>query len=308
MLINTSISKKARASFTSITLSLILAIAPAVFAAGGGGGGGFSSPSRTAPSIDPVASYQKGIAELKSGNHRAAVKAFKKVLSVNKKHAPSNFFLGVSLFNQGKYKKAKRPFTKALKYDDTLISAHGYLGVVYQKTNKLDKAAKQREILVAKQAECGECDDQAKIAQALARIDGKLSDEITQSSVGTGQKLTDGDAQYIKAVGYINQGDYRAALLSLAESSRILGPHPDVLTYQGFANRKLGNQSLALEFYQSALAIDGDHRGANEYLGEFYVETGRLDLARIQLKKLTRICQFGCEEAEELRRWIDAAS
>jgi hypothetical protein len=26
--------------------------------------------------------------------------------------------------------------------------------------------------------------------------------------------------------------------------------------------------------------------------------------ARAQLKTLDRICKFGCEEAEELRRWI----
>ena len=47
--------------------------------------------------------------------------------------------------------------------------------------------------------------------------------------------------------------------------------------------------------------------GANEYLGEYYVETGQLAKADAQLVKLERICKFGCEEAEELRRWIGGA-
>jgi tetratricopeptide (TPR) repeat protein len=85
------------------------------------------------------------------------------------------------------------------------------------------------------------------------------------------------------------------------------GPHPDVLTYQGFANRKLSNYDVAISYYSAALKLDPEHRGANEYLGEYYVETGQLAKANAQLVKLDRICKFGCEEAEELRRWIDGA-
>ena len=82
------------------------------------------------------------------------------------------------------------------------------------------------------------------------------------------------------------------------------GPHPDVLTYQGFANRKLHNYDVAISYYSAALKLDPDHRGANEYLGEYYVETGQMAKAKAQLVTLDRICKFGCEEAEELRRWI----
>ena len=109
-------------------------------AAGGGGGGGFNSPSQTGPSFDPVAKYQEGITALQSGENRKAEKAFRKVISVNKKHAKSQYFLGLALYQQEKFKKAKKPFQKALKYDDTLFSAHGYLGAIYKKTNKVDKA------------------------------------------------------------------------------------------------------------------------------------------------------------------------
>ncbi len=271
---------------------------------GGGGGGGFSGPSQSAPRFDPVVKYQEGIAALQKGEHRKAEKAFRKVISVNKKHATSQYFLGLALFQQEKFKKAKRPLERALKYDGKLVEAHGYLGVVFQKTNKPEKADQQRQKLIELKSSCGDCKNKEKIDRALLRING----DAQQSSLHFDASPERGDQLYLDAVTHINKGDYQAALHSLEESSSVFGPHPDVLTYQGFANRKLGNKEKALAFYKTALNINANHRGANEYLGEYYVEIGRLDLAKAQLDKLDSICSFGCEEAEELRRWIDLAS
>jgi len=271
---------------------------------GGGGGGGFSSPSQTGPSFDPVAKYQEGITALQSGENRKAEKAFRKVISVNKKHAKSQYFLGLALYEQEKFKKAKRPFQKALRYDDKLFSAHGYLGAIYNKTNRVEKAEPHRESLLKLKAECGECKEKVNIERALLR----LNEQAQQSRIEFDTTREAGDKAYIDAVSLINKGDYQQVLLSLEASADVFGPHPDILTYQGFANRKLGNKDLALEFYQAALAVDPEHRGANEYLGEYYVEVGQISLAKKQLSKLESICSFGCEEAEELRQWIDAAS
>ena len=58
--------------------------------------------------------------------------------------------------------------------------------------------------------------------------------------------------------------------------------------------------------YKKALAIDPDHRGANEYLGELYLQTGDLAKARVRLDKLDGICFFGCEEYDDLKRAIKA--
>jgi tetratricopeptide (TPR) repeat protein len=292
-------------SSVAIALILFLLVNPvnSHAASGGGGGGGFSGPSQNAPSFDPVVKYQEGIAALQNGENRKAEKAFRKVISVNRKHASSQFFLGLALFEQEKFKKAKRPFEKALKYNDQLVLAHGYLGVVYQKTNKPKKVDQHRQQLLEHKAACGNCKNKAKIDQALLQLNGD-----TQQSLIELNSPKRGDQLYIEAVSSINQGDYLSALDALEKSASVFGPHPDILTYQGFANRKLGNRDLALEFYRSALSIDAHHRGANEYLGEYYVEIGRLDLARKQLEKLDSICMFGCEEVQELQRWINSAS
>jgi Tfp pilus assembly protein PilF len=84
------------------------------------------------------------------------------------------------------------------------------------------------------------------------------------------------------------------------------GPHPDVLTYQGYTWRKLGELEKAEAYYRQALAIAPNHLGATEYYGELKVERGDLAGARLMLAKLDLNCAFACAEAEELRRWIDA--
>lgn len=79
------------------------------------------------------------------------------------------------------------------------------------------------------------------------------------------------------------------------------------MTYIGFANRKAGNYDQAIRFYSAALELQPEHVGANEYLGEYYVELGDMDAAYAQLAKLETVCQFGCAEADELRSWIETA-
>jgi tetratricopeptide (TPR) repeat protein len=60
----------------------------------------------------------------------------------------------------------------------------------------------------------------------------------------------------------------------------------------------------AEDYYAQALKIDPDHKGANEYLGELYLEIGAIDKAKRQLARLDAICAFGCVEREDLARLI----
>ncbi|MEE8166960.1 MAG: tetratricopeptide repeat protein, partial [Myxococcota bacterium] len=85
-----------------------------------------------------------------------------------------------------------------------------------------------------------------------------------------------------------------------------IGPVPDVLNYLGYAHRRLGRFDESLAYYQQALALDPMHRGANEYLGELFVELGEMDRAEERLAVLDRACPFGCAEYEDLKRRIES--
>src|SRR6476646_9385777 len=119
--------------------------------------------------------------------------------------------------------------------------------------------------------------------------------------------VTSKDAPDLAAVrAKIKAKDYQAALAelrTLADAHQ----HPDVYTLMGFSLRKTGDYATALTFYKKALDFDADHKGAHEYLGELYVETGNLPKAREQLAVLVRLCPQGCEEREDLDRAIAAA-
>ena len=78
--------------------------------------------------------------------------------------------------------------------------------------------------------------------------------------------------------------------------------NPDILNYLGFTLRKAGNFEEAEKFYLKGLEIKPDHEGINEYLGELYVKTNRIDLAKERLEVL-KGCK--CEEFEELKELIE---
>ena len=79
--------------------------------------------------------------------------------------------------------------------------------------------------------------------------------------------------------------------------------NPDILNYLGFTLRKAGNFEEAEKFYLMGLEIKPDHKGINEYLGELYVKTNRIALAKERLEIL-KGCK--CEEFEELKELIES--
>ena len=66
--------------------------------------------------------------------------------------------------------------------------------------------------------------------------------------------------------------------------------------------RKTGNFEKAETFYLEGLKLDAGHLGINEYLGELYVQTGRIELAKERLEVLDG-CK--CEEYDELKKLIE---
>lgn len=81
----------------------------------------------------------------------------------------------------------------------------------------------------------------------------------------------------------------------------------DAFNYLGYSYRQLGKQDEALKNYQMALSIDPAHKGANEYLGELYIEKGELPKAQEQLMVLEKLCPSDCVEHKTLKAKIEAA-
>ena len=76
----------------------------------------------------------------------------------------------------------------------------------------------------------------------------------------------------------------------------------DTLNYLGFTTRKLGDYENGEKYYLQGLEIEPNHIGINEYLGELYVVTNRLNLAKERLKILENC---NCKEYTQLKEVIE---
>ena len=121
---------------------------------------------------------------------------------------------------------------------------------------------------------------------------------------------------YDKAVSFVNsakkfekKGKEKKAVKNYEKAQKLLiksnikkPNNADTLNYLGFTTRKLGDFSNGEKYYLQGLAIDPNHKGINEYLGELYVATNRIDLAKERLDVL-KACN--CEEYNELKEVIE---
>ena len=98
------------------------------------------------------------------------------------------------------------------------------------------------------------------------------------------------------------QKRYTKAQKLLLKSNKKKPLQADTLNYLGFTTRKLGDYKKGEEYYLLGLKIEPNHKGINEYLGELYVVTKRIDLAK---KRLEVLKSCNCEEYDELKEIID---
>jgi len=103
----------------------------------------------------------------------------------------------------------------------------------------------------------------------------------------------------------IDAGNFDPAIEKLNEELDNDPENADILSLLGFSYRKTGRFDDALTYYQRALKIEPKHRGANEYLGQLYLDTNQLNKAKEQLEILDDLCFFRCKEFKKLKKAIE---
>ena len=135
-------------------------------------------------------------------------------------------------------------------------------------------------------------------------------------SAGTSSSSDSNSTDYSKAVKFVKAAKkfesdgkaekankrYMKALKLLIKSNKEKPNKPDTLNYLGFTTRKLGDFENGEKFYLQGLAIDPTHIGINEYLGELYVVTNRIDLAK---ERLNVLANCNCKEYSDLKEIIN---
>ena len=130
------------------------------------------------------------------------------------------------------------------------------------------------------------------------------SDSSSDSSSNE-ESLYEDAVKLVKRAGKLEKKDktdkakklYAQAFDKLEKAHKSDKKNPDILNYMGFTTRKTGNFEKAEKFYLEGLSLKPNHNGINEYLGELYVQTNRIDKANERLEVL-KSCN--CKEYGEL--------
>ena len=125
------------------------------------------------------------------------------------------------------------------------------------------------------------------------------------SSSSSESSLYDEAVKLVKRAGKLEKKEktdkakklYSQAFIKLEKAYSSDKKNPDILNYMGYTSRKIGNFDQAEKFYLTGLSLKPDHNGINEYLGELYVQTNRIDKANERLDVLKNC---NCEEYKEL--------
>ena len=137
------------------------------------------------------------------------------------------------------------------------------------------------------------------LSTSLMAAGGDSSSDTSKDS------LYDEAVKFVKRAGKLEKKEkldkakklYAQAFSKLEKAYKSDKKNPDILNYMGFTTRKVGNFDQAEKFYLEGLKIKPNHNGINEYLGELYVQTDRIDKAKERLEVLKNC---NCEEYGEL--------
>lgn len=136
-------------------------------------------------------------------------------------------------------------------------------------------------------------------AATVARADSTREDEPAKPAQAAAPAAMTLDA----AQKQIDASDYRGAIPILTAVVQKEPNNADALNLMGYSLRKTGQTDLALQYYTRALTLMPNHLGANEYLGELYVELGQMDKAKARLAVLQAACG-NCAQTQDLSKAI----
>ncbi|MFC5523632.1 tetratricopeptide repeat protein [Polaromonas jejuensis] len=112
---------------------------------------------------------------------------------------------------------------------------------------------------------------------------------------------------YEQGVKAVQARDFQRALPLFQKVAQADPRNADAWNYIGFSQRKLKHFDESLAAYQKALALNPNHKGALEYMGELYLDLGDMGKAREQLAKLHGLCPTGCSEYDDLNKAVTAS-
>jgi tetratricopeptide (TPR) repeat protein len=113
------------------------------------------------------------------------------------------------------------------------------------------------------------------------------------------------DPDYENGKKAVDAQNWKMALDNFGRVAAREPNNPDVQNYLGYVYRKSGDLDQAFKYYNEALRLNPDHRGAHEYIGEAYLMVNNLPKAEEHLARLNKLCFLPCSEYSDLKKAVE---
>jgi tetratricopeptide (TPR) repeat protein len=129
------------------------------------------------------------------------------------------------------------------------------------------------------------CDRFKKNSPDWRRCTGSVRDDLSDDQIYYAGYWLARSGQYVEAIEFLKRAKV---------------PDARILTYIGFATRKLGDVDAAMGYYERALALDPASAVTRSYFGEALLERGDRAGAEAQLRMIETSCGTLCREYADL--------
>ena len=125
-------------------------------------------------------------------------------------------------------------------------------------------------------------------------------------AAGSSSTTTEESGAFADGKAAVASQNWSEAIAQFTVATQESPDDADAWNMLAYSQRMSGDIEGAFANYQTALAIDPDHKDANEYIGEAYLQIGDVAGAQKHLARLDEICWLGCEQKDELAAAIEA--
>ncbi len=123
---------------------------------------------------------------------------------------------------------------------------------------------------------------------------------VSADAASTSKKTESPVDAYKAGQDLVKEGKFEDAEALFEKAVKANPTDADALNMLAYTQRRNGELDAAFENYAKALALDPDHKGAHEYIGEAYLMVGNLAKAEEHLSALKKLCPSGCNESRML--------
>jgi len=231
---------------------------------------------------DPLLYNISGICYKTIGKLDAAVKSFKKALTIKPNYAEVHYNLGVTFQELGQLDAAVKSYEQALAIKPSNANAHNNLGFTLQELGQLDAAVKSYEKALAINPDFADaCNNLGITLRKLGQLD---------AAVKSYEKALAIKPDYAEAHNNLGNvlndlGQLDAAVKSYEKALAIKPDYAEAHNNLGNVLNGLGQLDAAVKSFEKAIAINPDYADAYYNHGGALLSLKRLDEALVSYKR-----------------------